>query len=165
MRPTICCFCILILVGCENHNPVLTTNKTELTSQNAIDGKWAEDFIWYSLPFPNGISEATKGKTSTLTLHNSEFTVSILPPQAVMIPGSSSTLSSDTMYTGTFDLTQDTISFLINGQTDPLKFLFSTKTDSIFFSAITQITSDSVQHYFLWANSATKTAGGFKRLN
>jgi hypothetical protein len=166
MKHTIYFLLAMTLVGCKSDNPASTQQQSPPPSQESFDGIWNESFFWNASPYFQGVTENLVWKTTTLTLQNGSFKVSILPPHYEILPQNSfHGRSPDTLYYGTFLLSPDTITFFVSGQDVPNRFLLHEQGDSLSLSALPLTNSDSLHQYFLWAHSFQKKSGLLKRAN
>ncbi len=156
---------ILLLAACDN--------KDELTfdpEYKYLWGTWEEDFRWsdiyYSYNIGQGESRIGKLKTSTIEFYGNNFRVKILPPERKIISAPDTlyiTYSSDTLFSGNFSITEDTLKFFISGQSQPVKFRYSISNDSLSIESFSDTleNNNEVVKYFLWGNSINKRSGVF----
>lgn len=166
---------MFILHGCKN----LTGPQT-----SAIDGTWHEHFMWKrnfaDLNHPQG-----KPTTSTLSLMAGRFSVHISPFDSsyVQFPSPDSSIAdtayidsiyiypfpnsngsygveSDSVYSGSYSVTKDKITFNIARYNKQRSYTYLVSGDSLLIGVLP---GDLTIGEFLWANSAYKVVGVFKR--
>ncbi len=162
---------ISFLMSCGDHPLSDRENDTLL-------GSWEETFSWsppavFTDRFnpPDTVMAALPTqKTARLSLDENVFTLKIWPPHhigyfvkdSLVMTG----LSSDTLYTGTYAVSGDTLFLKAEGDANPSGFIFEAGEDRLTFSVVKPDIPDlnvDVQGSFLWGYSFLKTTGTFKR--
>ena len=150
-----------------------------------LQGRWEETFDWVS-PWSGAILQAPSGefavqRTSTITFFEDSLLVTILPeapgwalPDSTDADGNyvdeaGFTFSSAVQYKGSYTVTDDCISVLLEGKTKPLEFGFSIKKDELTLTALgVKDTTESIGHpnfSFVWDYGMLKSIGTFKMNN
>jgi len=149
-------------------NPILTYNGT-------LNGKWEEEFVWNSnlvVIFGGGkFQYSSMNKKSTIKFSGNHFEVKILPPNRIISSTGDSTfvtVSSDTIYTGSFKISGDTLKFYLRNQEPPQIFSYKFYGDSLHIQQLPKIYSSGLYTInmtsFLWGNSDFINAGVFTRI-
>lgn len=155
---------IFLFLSCNKSNP------TEPIAINSFAGTWQETFEWID-PTPEGGTSIDSGitKTSTLTFDSYTFAVKILPPHRVFSFQPSigyTTYSSDTSYTGVFQVSGDTL--LLETDVTTERYIYSLTGDTLRLQTAGKMESDGMISYplfnFLWDHSWFKHAGIFHRV-
>jgi hypothetical protein len=139
---------------------------------NSIEGTWEESFTWISgyhgIWIEDSIICETIDRTSKISFTRDEFIVKILPPRrTILVVGDSvySGFADDTLYTGYYQIDNDTLYLKrdTHFQEDP--FIFNIKHDTLSIRRI--VIADTGQlmmvpiNHFIWANSFNKISGNF----
>jgi len=127
-------------------------------------GIWSEKFLWNS--YPNYYGECTKISTITFTENN--FSAKILPPHRMILFEKDSFYvgnSPDTLYTGFYTTTNDTIHFNIDDKDISIKMNFYVTNESLYVNVIPEPGPEGSMYIplgvFLWDYCDGKRSGTF----
>ncbi len=160
---------LFYFLGCQDDENLLNTNYVE-----QLAGKWTETFNWVSSNSIN-LSENSEytgsiEKTSTIIFFENEFSVKILPPHKIIIINGDSVwtdYNKDTLYTGTYKVNGDTLTFFPVGESNPQHFGFSMGNNIMKISQMPERIDDSTSvlklSEFLWGNCLNKHSGTFRK--
>ncbi len=168
-------FLFFVFLTCSRDKTILTVEPI-----NNLTGTWSETFDWegrqpgYVIIEKNSIFE-TIPRTSTLTFIENQFSVKILPPVQIqkIVDGSFvRVLSDDTLFTGQYQVIDDTIILYLDDREESDIYHYAIKNDTLkldaFFTTDTADTSGQVIGRsfinFLWAYSFLKWSGNFVRI-
>lgn len=164
-------FGISIFIGCCDFISPEANNDFK----NNPSGVWVESFIW-NQPKSQLSNEkilfldSAIIKTSTLALDKNTFTLRILPAHRVLMSNEEkivTSYSSDTIYSGIFQLDGDTIVFQINNVKK--KVLFSQEDNNLYLEVLGQVDNDGHKQLeifsFLWGHSMLKLNGTFRKID
>lgn len=158
---------ILLAWNCSKESNPLTSEK------ETLEGTWTEEFIWNSigiLIFGGGTFEDTLMlKKTTINFQGNNFEIKILPPNRILTVINDSivvTVSSDTIYCGTYSISSDTLKFYVGQQENPKLFRYQLEQDSLHIQQFSIVDSSGfflLTRSFLWGNTAYKNSGVFVR--
>ena len=171
-------FSIIIIINCTDN----VVTEPEITNQLA-GSNWSESFEWRNLVdsvFPVSEDEEQEfvERTSTISFFESSYEVKISPPRRIItIEGDSiySSLVDDTLYTGSYEIDNDTIKFYNSGLETPTKMSYSLERDSLHLSRVFNVemlVNDEDTLYvvellsngsFVWSYSFFKNEGIFSK--
>jgi hypothetical protein len=147
----------IIIIGCEK-----PTEPKQPT--NPLIGIWAETFLWNSYQYQYG--EYTKTSTINFTVNN--FMLKILPPYRMILFEKDSFYvgySPDTLYTGFYITTKDTIFFNVDDKDFSIKMNFYVTNESLYVNVIPEPGPEGSMciqlGVFLWDNCDGKRSGTF----
>jgi len=156
---------IIIFLSCKK------SNTTEPVTDNSLTGVWQETFEWSdptTQTYPESEISANSGitRTTTLTLSSNIFSVKILPAHRVLSSQQGtigSVYSSDTSYSGVFQVSGDTLILQSGNVTE--RFMFSFSGDTLRLQIALKKEREGILstalRSFLWAHSWFKRAGDF----
>ena len=159
---------ILLAWNCSKESNPITSDK------ETLEGTWTEEFIWssrYTVLIGGGTFEDTLMlKKTTINFQGNNFEIKILPPNRILTEINDSifvTVSSDTIYCGTYSISSDTLKFYIGQQENPKLFRYQLEQDSLHIQQFSIGDSSGIMlfemHSFLWGNTAIKNSGVFVR--
>ncbi|MCP5061010.1 MAG: hypothetical protein GY936_00910 [Ignavibacteriae bacterium] len=138
--------------------------------QNVLLGKWSETYLW---EFYYG-EHLYHERTSIVEFEKDNFTVKIMPPIRDLFIKNDSIITgyrNDTLYSGFYEIVNDTIKFHETLSEEELKVNFSIENDSLKLSAIFE--EEIIQNgdtlkvipfgVFLWSYSNLKHQGKFRK--
>ena len=151
----------------EDDYPTVVDNEA-----SRLEGTWFEEFTWRAtniIIFNGGrLEDTTMTKRTTINLQEGNFEIKILPPNRILTPRGDSiitTVSSDTLYSGTYSASGDTLTFFMGQQKNPELFRYRIESDSLFIRLLPIADSSGLGWYasgsFLWGNTFSKTSGKF----
>jgi len=165
---------IVIMVGCKN-------SSVEPPNSLIIEGKWEENYEYYNIMdgdvFPEKVNARYSAKTE-IEINSNKISIKILPcisEFGIDSLGNPQVMPrSDTLYTGSYTLSKDTIEVKVKGfnnQKDfkykqeeyfTLKYIYSAKGDTL---KIQRVLSGSKYEMpsgdFMWNGSSSKLSGQF----
>ncbi|NQU68206.1 MAG: hypothetical protein HQ510_09720 [Candidatus Marinimicrobia bacterium] len=166
---------LIFFLSCNN-------DITQTSEENPLLGKWTETFSWTNI-FDCGSfvwdSECPEvSETSTIEFTENTFEVTILPPSWTYVVENDTIyigLASDTLFTGSYEISNDTIIFSRDDSFDPTNVEYWFENDSLHLSAIAEfnlIVFDGDTSYLaplavnsiVWGNAWLKTGGIFGRI-
>ncbi len=166
---------LIFFLSCNN-------DVTQSSEENPLLGKWTEPFSWTNIFDCVTIGWDTEcpevSETSTIEFTESTFEVKILPPSRTFIVEEDTIyvgLAGDTLFTGYYEISNDTIIFSRDDSLDPSNVKYWFENDSLHLSAIGEsnlivIDGDTSYAYpfivnsFVWGNAWFKTHGKFGRI-
>ena len=158
---------ILLVWNCSKESNPLTSDK------ETLEGTWTEEFIWnsrYIVLIGGGTFEDTLMlKKTTINFQGNNFEIKILPPYRILTEINDSiivTVSSDTIYCGTYSISSDTLKFYFGQQENPKLFRYQLEQDSLLLQQFSIADSSGLSlltRSFLWGNTAFKNSGVFVR--
>lgn len=169
-------FIILFLFSCNSEDVVKPID------ENPLLGKWSESFSWTDLfncvtPSEGETYCPPISETSTIEFTENNFEVKVLPPSRTYIVEDDTIyvgLAGDTLFTGNYSISNDTIQFYRNDSENPIKVKYWVSNDSLYLSTLSEaimVVMDGDTSYlagfsmcsFLWGNAWGKTYGTFNR--
>ncbi len=160
-----------------------TNDITKSSEENPLLGKWSESFSWTNsfdcvTPTEGEIYCPPISETSTIEFTESNFEVKVLPPSRTFIIEDDTMyvgLAGDTLFTGSYELSNDMIIFYRDDSFDTSNVKFWFENDSLHLSAIGEsnlivIDGDTSYAYpfafnsFVWGNAWFKTHGTFGKV-
>lgn len=165
-RTLLTSFALFFFLSCEN-------DINQPTEENPLVGKWTESFSWINTFDCITIGWETHcpeiNENSTIEFMENIFEVKILPTSRTHI------VEDDTLYTGTYELSNDTVLFYIGDHIDPIKMRYRFENDSLSISTTSEkqiVIMDGDTSYiptfspalFIWGNAWGKTQGVFGKI-
>ncbi len=166
---------VLLFSTCDNEG-------TQPIEENPLIGKWAESFSWTNISdcVIIGWEEYCPeiDETSTIEFSEETFEVTIMPPSRTFIVEDDNIYvgwASDTLYSGLYEISNDTIFFHNENSDEPTGVKYWLDNDSLHLAVISgdnMIVMDGDTSYiptipmgsFLWGNAWMKTYGTFGRV-
>jgi hypothetical protein len=110
-------------------------------------------------------------KKTAINFQENNFEIKILPPTRILTAIDDSifvTVSSDTIYSGTYSVSNDTLKFHIGEQENPKLFHYQLEGDSLHLMLFPINDSSEVLLFelnsFLWGHTNCKISGVFTRI-
>ena len=159
---------VLSIWSCSNlSNPITPASES-------LNGIWTEEFIWNSgniILLEGGQLENNEIiKKSTINFNGNRFEVKVLPPNRILTTKDDSvfvSVSSDTIYTGTFKISRDTLKLFLEHQENPKLFYYQLERDSLHIQQLPIYNSSGYSIIdmgsFIWGNTNLKHVGVFVR--
>jgi len=170
IKPVIIMLVILLAWNCSKDTNPFTSGKETIT----LEGKWTEEFTWSSKLFVvlggGKFEDSLMVKTTTINFQGNNFEIKILPPTRIITQKNDSiyvTVSADTMYSGTYSISSDTLKFYFGQQENPKLFRYQLEEDSLHIQQFSLQDSSGFWSFsigsFLWGRTAFKNSGVFAR--
>jgi len=168
-------FTIVFLLSCENE-------ENQPIEENPLLGKWTEQFNWTNIfdcmtvGWETFCPEVTE--VSTIEFSENTFEVKILPPSRTFITEDDTLYvgwASDTLFAGSYEISNDTVFFYIGDLNDPTKMRYWFQNDSLSVTAVSgnqMVIMDGDTSYistfpmasFMWGSAWGKTHGIFGKI-
>jgi len=166
---TITILAILTLSGCDNENPNKPSNS------EALEGTWTESFEWVSLDrtlqYVDELPQSRVSRTTIITFEGDIFSAMILPPVRIIITTPESVYvgnASDTLFTGHFEISYDTLTFVVSELEKSERFRYYTQGGDLNLFKVAKADTNGYlliePRSFLWGYSDLKNFGVFNKV-
>jgi len=158
----------LLFMMCGQKDPVQVT-------PDPISGIWSESFFWSYFGLiiepTYEIVDQEINRTTTLSFHDNSFYITVLPPFRTIVQTPDSvytTWSNDTLFIGTYSLSDDVLLLHRDNSERIDRFLFTRDDERLHLSVAAEIDSGGIimlpMSSFIWGYSFSKTSGDFIRI-